>query len=190
MEEKNKVKKILFFDTETTGIPKKGTNWEKDYETFPYIVQIAWIAGEKEYEHIIKPDGWDIPEEVVKIHGIDKEKAIAKGESNKKVLERFLEAAEDAEIIVGHNIYFDTSIIKANLLRLGHDVVKISDALHKDKRFCTMQKSTSLSKKWLKLKELHQLLFNSEIENAHTALGDVRATRKCYYELVKINKKK
>lgn len=176
---------ILFFDTETTGLPEKDHNWEIHYDVFPYIVQIAWIMGDVENEHIIKPESWHIPADAVKIHGINENRAICEGESNVEVLTNFLEDAKKADIIVGHNIYFDTSIIKANLLRLGFDKTEISDAMHKDKRFCTMQKSRKLFGKWPKLIELHEHLFGMDFEDAHTALGDVKATQKCYYELIK-----
>lgn len=176
----------LFFDVETTGLIQKGHNWEVHYNEFPYIVQIAWIVGDVQNEHIIKPETWHIPDDVVKIHGINEDRAICEGESNREVLTNFLEDAKKADVIVGHNIYFDTSIIKANLLRLGVDKIEISDALHKDKRFCTMQKSRKLFGKWPKLTELHQSLFSIDMEDAHTALGDVKATKRCYEELIKI----
>lgn len=176
----------LFFDTETTGLVPKGANWETDYDKFPYIVQIAWIADNKENSYIIKPEDWKIPEDVIKVHGIDNFKAMTEGQSNLEVLTLFLEAAKKADLLVGHNIYFDISIIKANLLRLGFNKEEIVEALHKDKRFCTMQKSRKIFGKWPKLIELHEYLFGNNFEDAHSALGDARATQKCYNELIKI----
>ena len=35
--------KVLVFDTETTGLPKKGASLSHP-ELFPYIVQISWLV--------------------------------------------------------------------------------------------------------------------------------------------------
>jgi len=176
---------MLTFDVETTGLIPNGANWETDYDRFPYIVQIAWI-NDKEHCYIIKPDGWMIPEKVADIHSINQERAMKEGRDGKEILTEFLEAAKKAEKLVGHNIYFDISIIKANLLRFGIDKEEIVNALHKDKRFCTMQKSRKIFGKWPKLTELYRHFFGIEFEDAHSALGDARATKKCYEELINI----
>ena len=60
--------------------------------------------------------------------------------------------------------------------------------------FCTMKSSTNLCRlpgrygnfKWPKLTELYKFLFNEEMEGAHDAMVDVRATRKCYYRLKEV----
>ena len=35
--------KIIIFDVETTGLPKKRNIPPKNYENWPYIVQFSWI---------------------------------------------------------------------------------------------------------------------------------------------------
>ena len=37
------IKDVCFFDTETTGVPAKGLDWEKDCDQFPYVAQLAWL---------------------------------------------------------------------------------------------------------------------------------------------------
>ena len=81
----------MYFDTETTGLIPKGANWETDYNLFPYIVQIAWIMNDKENEYIIKPENWEIPEDVIRVHGSDNFKAMTEGQSNLEVLTLLLE---------------------------------------------------------------------------------------------------
>lgn len=44
---KNVLDNICFYDVETTGIPSKGAKWDEDFETFPNIVQIAWVINGK-----------------------------------------------------------------------------------------------------------------------------------------------
>ena len=65
----------LFFDTETTGLPK---NWKApitDLENWPRLVQLAWLVydniGNKisTKNFIVKPSGFIISEESTKIHG-------------------------------------------------------------------------------------------------------------------------
>ena len=70
----------LFFDSETTGKPKRYDAPMTDVDNFPRLVQLGYIVmkdGEvvKQDEFIVKPDGFTIPEEVSKIHGITQEKA-------------------------------------------------------------------------------------------------------------------
>ncbi len=69
----------LIFDTETTGLPNYKAPVNNDSQ--PYIVQLAAILVDDEGDTvsemsvIIKPNGWTIPEEVAKIHGIDDRRA-------------------------------------------------------------------------------------------------------------------
>ncbi|HUV85413.1 MAG TPA: hypothetical protein VMV86_06875, partial [Methanosarcinales archaeon] len=58
--------------------------------------------------------------------------------------------------------------------------------------YCTMLEGTDICKipsfrgnKWPTLKELHKHLFNEDFEDAHDALADVEATRRCYYAIRK-----
>lgn len=61
----------VIFDTETTGIPPKGMHWEKDFNQFPYIVQLSWKRSDQDnVQDFIINNGVDIPEEAAKIHGI------------------------------------------------------------------------------------------------------------------------
>ena len=71
----------LIFDTETTGLPK---NWNApitDSDNWPRAIQIAWQLHDsmgKVLEHqdyLIKPDGFDIPYDAERIHGISTELA-------------------------------------------------------------------------------------------------------------------
>ena len=175
---------LLVFDTETTGLPTN-LSWETDYNQFPHIVQIAWDKDGQEQSFIIKPDGYEIPKDM--IHGISQERAMKEGVAIEIILGWFINLALQSGKLVAHNIYFDTSIIKANALRVGFPKDAIIKAFDKSKRYDTMKEGQKyLSwKKWPKLGELYYELFNKYIENQHTALADVRATKECYEELIK-----
>lgn len=203
--ETHKLKKMkLFFDTETTGIAPKGAHWESDFEQFPFIVQLSWKRSDQDFvnDFIIKPEGYEIPQEATDVHGISTMKALTEGVKFDEVVNKFLTDVHKAEKVICHNIYFDTSNIKANILKIVKEnpkddieVVKeyMNEALHKDKRVDTMMKTINFCKipfkngrggyKWPKLEELYDKLFNASF-NAHNSKDDVLATERCYNELV------
>lgn len=119
---------VLFFDTETTGIPDRSAQWETDFMDYPHVVQMAWIFGDKAESHIIRPEGWEIPQSTVDVHGITTEYALEHGELFSAVVDMLIQDCHDAVLICGHNIHFDTSIVKANILReLGREYYDAND---------------------------------------------------------------
>ena len=182
---------VLFFDTETTGIPDRAAKWDVDFMEYPHVVQMAWIHGCKVENHIIRPDGWTIPDETVEIHGITTEYAMEHGEPFAAVVDMFVQDCHDAGLICGHNIHFDTGIVKANILRdLGreyYDANDVETALYKGKRIDTMRstmKWVDARNSWGKLKfpnlgELYARCFPGETFPAHDALEDCKAVARC-----------
>jgi len=188
------MEKLLFFDTETTGLPR---NWKApvtELYNWPRMVQLAYeyystdgvrITGG---DYIIKPDGYEIPAEVAKLHGITTERAMREGVNIIYVLEEFIRLAEKADYIVAHNMAFDEKIIGAELLRQG-----MANILEKKKKICTMQETTTLCAipakfgyKWPKLQELYYTLFGENFEDAHNAASDIKATVKCFFRLIEL----
>lgn len=182
---------VLFFDTETTGIPDRAAKWDVDFMEYPHVVQMAWIHGCKVESHIIRPDGWEIPDETVEIHGITNEYALEHGEPFAYVVDMFIQDCHDASLICGHNIHFDTGIVKANILReLGreyYDANDVETALYKGKRIDTMRstmKWVDARNSWGKLKfpnlgELYSRCFPGETFPEHDALEDTKAVARC-----------
>lgn len=182
---------LLFFDTETTGVPRNYKAPASDLKNWPRLVQIAWLladddGGEIESaEYIVKPEGFTIPAEAARIHGISTEMAIRDGLDIKSVLAEALMCLGKVSQLVGHNIDFDEKILGAELLRAGHP-----NCVETKQRLCTMRSATDYCRlpgpygyKWPKLEELHRKLFNQPLDGAHRALVDVRACAKCYFEL-------
>ena len=181
----------LFFDTETTGLPKNYKAPASDLKNWPRLVQVAWLVADKEgneiksAEYIIKPDGFTIPAEAAKIHGITHELATSSGVDLKPVLEEIVKDISSAEVLIAHNVQFDEKILGAELLRMGQP-----NHIEGKPRKCTMHSSTDFCRipgpygnKWPKLQELYTKLFRETFDNAHSALADVRACSKCYFEL-------
>jgi DNA polymerase III epsilon subunit-like protein len=184
----------LFFDTETTGLPK---NWKApvtDINNWPRLVQLAYLlydtSGNKisEGDFIIKPSGFMIPAEASRIHGISNERAIKEGLELSDVLIQFNSLIIKANYLVAHNISFDEKIVGAEFLRNG-----MTNTILNKNKICTMENSTNFCAidgpygyKWPKLSELHYKLFKSGFEEAHNAAADIQATAKCFWELKKI----
>lgn len=187
---------VLCFDCETTGVPEKGMKWDVDFLQFPRPVSMAWAFGDTERHEIIRPQGWEIPTETVAIHGITTEQADKEGKPFIEVVTEFLNDAEKYPLICAHNVYFDTSIIKAAIMALCPELAdKAESALFKGKRIDTMYKTIKFvgakypngrPGKYPRLEELFAKLFDGATFPAHHALEDVRALRKCLPPLVEM----
>jgi len=185
----------LFFDTETTGLPK---NWKApvtDLDNWPRMIQIGWLLCDSEGNrlsvgnHIIKPEGFIIPKGASDVHGISTEKAIKEGKPLRDILIEFNALIEKSSSVVAHNINFDKMILGAELLRKG-----IESSFENKPKICTMNSSTAYCNipgrygpKWPTLSELHIKLFGHDFEGAHDAFADIEATEKCFWELIKLD---
>ena len=186
-------RRLFFFDTETTGLPR---DWNaplnsRTLANWPRMVQLAWIlcddAGNElaSASRIIRPQGYVIPREAAKVHGITTERALAEGIGLDEALDEVLPRIEQATFAVAHNISFDEKILGAEFLRLGRPTPFLKKPLH-----CTMKESTQYCAlpgmygfKYPNLTELHRKLFKKAFDDAHNALADVRACKAAYYEL-------
>jgi DNA polymerase-3 subunit epsilon len=186
----------LFFDTETTGLPRDWKAPVTNLSNWPRLVQIAWLLYDKNgnltlgKDYIIKPEGFLIPDEVTKMHGISTEKALREGINLKNVLTEFQTDMNAAEFLVAHNMSFDEKIVGAELIRSG-----LVNNIPLKKRICTKESTTNYCKidgpygyKWPKLSELHYKLFSCDFEEQHNAAVDITVTAKCFWELKKIGK--
>ena len=181
----------LIIDCETTGLPR---NWKapvSDIENWPRVIQVAWAVydGEERHleskKHLVRPDGFTIPEAAQRVHGISTERALIEGQTLKTVLDELSAAAARAKVVIAHNIRFDESVISAEYLRL-----KMTPPFSGRKRICTMVQATDFCRiqgpygfKWPTLSQLHWELFGSGYEEAHDAGADVTACAKCFFEL-------
>lgn len=185
---------LLFFDTETTGLP---INWKApvtDSANWPRLVQIAWIVFHDDgnridsKDFIIKPECYIIPEDASRVHGITNAIALNKGLELFKVLNLFNQEIDRADILVAHNINFDLKIIKAEMFRKN-----LNTNLNNKQLICTMEASTNFCNipsdygyKWPKLSELHIKLFGTDFQEAHNASVDIEATVKCFWKLIEM----
>lgn len=187
--------RYLFFDTETTGTPKDYKAHASNTDNWPRIVQLAWLLQEdngdilSQGNMIIKPEGFEIPEDAAKVHGITTEIALEKGIPLKDVMRHFFTALQMANVVVGHNINFDAHVVDSEFYRIHGkcyvEHMKQLDTMIPSTNFCKIPKAKGYGYKWPKLQELHMKLFECEFDDAHDAFADITATSRCFWELVK-----
>jgi len=184
----------LFFDVETNGKPRNWRAPANDTFNWPRMVQIAWLLYNEDRElmdqkeYTIKPEGFDIPYEMEKIHGINPEVAREKGAVLKDVLLEFNALIDKAEYAIAHNMNLCASVIGAEMYRKS-----ISDRIPTLDAYCTMQESTHFCKlpgkegrfKWPSLMELHAKLFNARYQR-ESAINDVSVVALSFFKLVDI----
>jgi DNA polymerase-3 subunit alpha len=186
----------LIFDTETTGLPQSWKAPLTDFNNWPRCVQLAWQIHDIEGKlievknYIIKPDGYDIPFNAEKIHGISTELALKQGIPVSEVLLEFVKDVEKSQFVIGHNVGFDNNIIGCELLRkeMPNLLAKFPSIDTKDDatNYCAIAGGRGGGFKWPSLTELHIKLFGEAFAEAHNASADVEATARCFLELVRL----
>jgi DNA polymerase III subunit epsilon len=189
------MRKILFFDTETNGLPIDYKASYTEVDNWPRVIQLGWILTDENGDVLssknllIKPNGWQIPTEPFWIdNGFSQERSEAEGIPIEEALELFYQDKLQADTLVAHNLNFDHRIVWAEFIRAGREP---RSGMNK---ICTMTKTTGLCRipakngrgfKWPQLKELYSFLFGNDFEGAHDAGADIAATKDCFFELLK-----
>ena len=190
--------KILFFDSETSGLPL----WKEpsSHPGQPHIVQLAAVlldieTGERNsYQSIVRPNGWTIPDEVAAIHGITTERATAEGNAEEFVLAIFNLIWKRAEKRVAHVETFDARILRIAYKRFAGDAV--ADAWSPGQAEDTAVMAEPIVRipatdrmvefgrgaqfKKPKLIEAYRHFFGRDFSDPHSAMADVMACMEIY----------
>lgn len=163
----NLTRPLVFFDLETTGV-----DVAKDRIVEIALLKIHKCGKEEVYVKRVNPE-CPIPPEASEVHGIydgDVEKAPKFKEIAKDIV-RFIEGCDMA----GYNSNkFDVPLLAEELIRAGVDYdLRRSRFIDVQNIFHKMEKRT--------LAAAYKFYCNQEIENAHSALADTKAT----YEVLK-----
>lgn len=195
---------VLFYDTETTGLPDFKAPSSEPHQ--PHLVQLGACLADantrevlQTLDVIIQPDGWDIPDEVAKIHGITTEKAQALGVPEQLALDLFLNLWEKATVRrkrIGHNESFDARIIRIAIKRYHDDALAdfwkggVSDCtMQLAKPICNLpptERMIASGRNFVKnpnLSEAHRHFLGTDFENAHSAIADVHACMAVYWAI-------
>lgn len=176
---------VLFYDTETTGIP----DWKtpSDDPAQPHLVQLAAVLCDADtceiiqsIDLIIKPDGWIIPEEVTAIHGISTEKAFEVGVSEKFAVEALLQIRAGADR-VAYNKTFDQQIIRIAMMRYFDEATTEAWAAKEDHHCAMRMAQKAIGGKQVKLEVAYEHFTGNVLEKAHTAMADTLACMKVYF---------
>ena len=186
----------LIFDTETTGLPQNFNAPLSDFDNWPRMVQIAWQLHDEKGElienqdYIIKPEGYDIPFNATRIHGISTKMAQEQGRDLQEVLEEFTEVLKKTKVVAGHNIDFDYKIVGAELFRKGIEntleKTLSADTMELGTDFCQLSGGKNGRYKSPKLEELYEKLYGKKFDEAHNAAADVNATAQVFFEMMRI----
>ena len=185
----------LIFDTETTGLPLRKDAPVKEVNNWPRLVQIAWQVHDtvgnlkSQGNKIVKPEGYTIPFNAQKVHGISTERALFEGDSLKSVLDTFTQDLQNVKVLVGHNIDFDNKIVGAEFYRCNSRNLLANfptiDTCFQTKEFTQLKGGIGGKLKAPKLIELYEKLFETSFEDAHDAAYDVDATAKSFFECLR-----
>jgi DNA polymerase-3 subunit alpha len=186
----------LIFDTETTGLPKRWDAPVSDTDNWPRCIQIAWQLHDAlgnlldRQDYLIQPEGFNIPYDAEKIHGISTELAQENGIPLAEVLEKFNVALTKTKFVVGQNVGFDLNIMgaefyRADLKTLLGELPVLDTCTEHTATLCALPGGRGGKFKLPTLTELHQYLFNTPFAEAHNATADVEATTRCFLELVR-----
>ena len=179
--------KVLIFDTETTGLPKTRAKAIQQKDNWPHVVSISWLVMESntneiltKKSYIVKPNGWTIPDESAKIHGISTEFADKNGLPLSVVMQEFIN--EPRDMIVAHNLDFDENVVvNAIAWDLGLQGFYGFDS----PKYCTMTLSTDMCRlpshfgrgyKSPKLSELYEHVFREKpiLAQLHGSMYDAK----------------
>lgn len=186
----------IIFDTETTGLPK---NWNApitDTDNWPRCIQIAWQLHDEfgvlieHKDYLVKPEGFNIPFDAERIHGISTELAETNGIPLAQVLEEFNVALSKAKFVVGQNVGFDNNVMGCEFHRMGvetvlNDMPVLDTCTEKTAELCQIPGGRGGKFKLPTLTELHEFLFQVPFAEAHNATADVEATTRCFFELLR-----
>lgn len=177
------MREAIIFDTETTGLVKPMATPIEDQ---PQIIEFAAIKVDfdtleeiSRLEFLVNPKT-ELPEVIVKITGITDEKL-----SDEKPFIAHLDDLSHfflgAEVLVAHNLAFDTSLLRFELTRIGCEF----KFPWPPTQICTVEASFSINNRRMRLCQLHELAEGAEHKDAHRAMADVEAL----YRVIKYMRK-
>ncbi|GAA4280652.1 DNA polymerase III subunit alpha [Gaetbulibacter aestuarii] len=186
----------LIFDTETTGLPKRWDAPITDTDNWPRCIQIAWQLHDAmgncidHQDYLVQPEGFNIPYDAEKVHGISTELAQEEGIPLAEVLEKFNEALSRTKFVVGQNVKFDLNIMGAEFVRGAvanplQELPVLDTCTEHTADLCKIPGGRYGKYKLPTLTELHEFLFHEPFDEAHNATADVEATTRCFLELIR-----
>ena len=199
---------VLLFDTETTGLvpnnlPHLGLMTDELLKTYPYITQLSVIVYDLYDKKIVSyyntyiniPQDVVISQQIIQLTGVTREKC-NDGVNIIKALNIFYDIYQKCDIVVAHNMQFDSKMIRIECRRHYKKIpyIKMTKMFYNTEVnhahvYCTMLEGKmycSLNK-IPRLQELYELLFEEDFENyevpLHNSLVDTLVCLRCYLKI-------
>ncbi|KAA0579052.1 3'-5' exonuclease [Azospirillum sp. B21] len=194
------MKTLLFYDTETTGLPDFKAPSDADHQ--PHITQLAALltdeAGNKlaSLDLLVRPDGWTIPPDLQQLTGITMERAEAGGVPELVALSAFEALWRRANLRIAHNESFDARILRIGFKRFAG--ICDPDEWKNGPAKCTQVLSTPILKlpptekmkaagrnhhKSANLREAYEFFTGKPLSGAHNAMIDVMGVKAVWFAI-------
>ena len=172
--------RYLIVDTETDGLPERFESGASRVDNWPRVVQLAFMLMDtrkrklSEVDLLVRPEGFEVPEESTKVHGITHDQAMAEGVSIQEALMVFQSfLAMRPLTLVAHNLPFDGNVLAAEGKRAGialdfKNGLETADTMKLAQAHFKLRTRPTLTNTYKKL-------FNKTFDGAHNALVDVKA---------------
>jgi DNA polymerase-3 subunit epsilon len=165
------------------------------------VTQLGFLYEEEgqdifSFDHLIQPSGpeWQISPTASALTGITREMCEAEGVPMAEVMDTFVDYCALADVIVCHNVSFDSLLMKIEAIRLANDPEFKPEAIFENApHVCTMLAATPICKlpkldkrvgwKWPKLEEAIWHFFGEKLDGAHNAMVDILATQRLFRHL-------
>lgn len=209
--------KALLFDVETNGLPAQ----VRPFQNYPFwlqpektrIMQLGCLSIEVQQDllgdtQIFERDRLDtlvqmeectyLDPYALKTHGISIERANKEGISSDALFEYFRKEVAWADVIICHNLSFDSLYIDSMAFHKG--LIDENGSIFSGKQlYCTMYGATPVAQeagriegryKWPKLEDCYHKFTGKKLINAHDAMADILATKEVWLHLLKQKKDK
>lgn len=174
--------KHCIFDTETSNLIHNSLQpiekQPKVIEFFALVLDDQKDWAEVETLHSLFDPGIPLDKKITEITGLTNEALRGKPKFS-EVMPEISRLMQSSDCVVAHNLSFDIAIVNFEARRLGLQVP------WPVRKVCTVEATEAMKGYRLNLMALHTELFGVGFEKAHSAEHDVRATARCYVELVR-----
>ncbi len=172
-------RKIILFDTETTGLLKPSA---AGIESQPYITEIYCCKIDEDFNLLEEFESYvnipvPVPDFITKITGIDD--SMLEGQPTfKEIAPGLSEFFNDSTEMVAHNLSFDKAMVGNQVIRAGYTSWPFPKI-----ETCTVIKSMCIEQRRINLQRLHELMTGEGFKGAHRAKTDVMALVRCYHKM-------
>ncbi|KAE8757354.1 3'-5' exonuclease [Paraburkholderia madseniana] len=195
------MKPILFYDTETNGLPL--WNQLSEHPNQPHITQLAAELFDADsgrvlafVDLLIHPEDWTIPPELEALTGITNELVQRFGHPMDDALRTFMQMWCEADLRVAHNESFDQRMVRIEALRTLGEKHGFHEDWKNGATFCTQANSIKILNlpptpkmvaagrthaKSPNLGEAYEFFTGTKLEGAHNAAVDLAACKAVYF---------